>query len=134
MYRVFLAIGGLAGMLGLVAGTVEAHVLRGRLPVERLAAFEIGVRYQMYHALALLAVAWLCGRGGGRLPVLAGGLFTVGMVFFSGSLYLRALTDQPQFGRLAPLGGSALMAGWLMLAISAWGRGGSEGSEAGRGV
>jgi uncharacterized membrane protein YgdD (TMEM256/DUF423 family) len=86
-----------------------------------LANFETGVRYQMYHALALLAVAWAISRWpDSELPVVAGWLFVAGTLLFSGSLYMMALTGLRWLGATTPLGGVALVAGWLCLLLAAW--------------
>jgi uncharacterized membrane protein YgdD (TMEM256/DUF423 family) len=85
-----------------------------------LAIFETGVRYQMYHALASFVAAWGWARWQRRVFVTAGYLFLAGILLFSGSLYLLALTDQRFLGAITPVGGLAFLAGWLCLA---WGAG-----------
>ena len=80
--------------------------------------FRIGARYQMYHALGLLAVAWAASRTDGAAPRRAGWLFVVGTLLFSGSLYLMALTGMRWLGAVTPLGGAAWLAGWGILAWS----------------
>jgi uncharacterized membrane protein YgdD (TMEM256/DUF423 family) len=99
-------------------GAFAAHGLRSSLTPELLAVFETGVRYQMYHAFALFAAAWGFARWQNRLFSIAGGLFAAGIVIFSGSLYLLALTGSRWLGAVTPLGGLAFLAGWLCLA---WG-------------
>jgi uncharacterized membrane protein YgdD (TMEM256/DUF423 family) len=84
-----------------------------------LAVFETGVRYQMYHALAILLVAALLARTGGWMVALAGWLFVAGVVIFSGSLYALALTGVRTFGAITPIGGLALLAGWVCLILVA---------------
>jgi uncharacterized membrane protein YgdD (TMEM256/DUF423 family) len=81
--------------------------------------FETGARYQMYHALALCAVAWASPRWGGA-AVAAGWLFVAGTVIFSGSLYLLSLSGQRWLGAITPVGGLAFLLGWLALAAAAW--------------
>lgn len=120
MERFFVVIGSLAALLGVAAGAFGAHALRARLTPDMLAVFETGVRYQLVHALALLAVAWACTRWPGRATAAAGWLFTAGIVVFSGSLYLLALTGIRSFGAVTPVGGLAFMLGWACLAWSAW--------------
>ncbi len=115
--RMFLVVGSTSAFLAVAAGAFGAHALRDRLDDSLLAAFETGVRYQMYHALALLAVAWVMDRWGGGLVVWSGWLFVAGTVVFSGSLYLLALTGQRLFGAVTPLGGVALLAGWVALLV-----------------
>ena len=115
MHRTFTLIGAVAGVLAVVFGAFAAHSLRGRLAPEMLAVFETGARYQMYHALALVLTAILFERSPRRVLAVAGWLFTVGIVLFSGSLYLLATTGGTVWGAVTPLGGVALMAGWLCL-------------------
>ena len=118
MDRLFFGLGALSALITVVAGAFGAHALRTRLTAEHLAVFETAARYQMYHALALLAVAWAITRGPSVLPVWAGWLFVVGTLLFSGSLYLLALTGTRWWGAFTPLGGVALLLGWLCLVLS----------------
>ncbi len=121
MDRIFFLLGSLSAGLGVALGAFGAHGLRARLTPDLLATFETGVRYQVYHALALLAVAWAVTRwSGSGLPALAGWLFIAGTILFSGSLYLLALTGVRILGAITPLGGVAFIAGWLLLVIAAW--------------
>jgi uncharacterized membrane protein YgdD (TMEM256/DUF423 family) len=119
MDRVFFALGSLAAFIGVALGAFAAHGLKSRLDAGMLATFEIGVRYHMYHALALLAVAWACSRWPGTITAAAGWLFIAGIVVFSGSLYVLALTGVRWLGAITPLGGLAFLAGWLCLAWAA---------------
>src|SRR5687767_10178451 len=119
MDRLFFSIGALSALMSVAAGAFGAHALRARLTPASLAVFETAARYQMYHALALLAVAWALSRWPGQLPVWAGWLFVGGTILFSGSLYLLALTGARWWGAVTPLGGVAFLAGWVCLAISA---------------
>ena len=100
-------------------GAFGAHALQHRLTAEMLNVFEIAARYQMYHALALLAVAWAVGQWPNRYTRAAGWLFGIGIVFFSGALYLLALTGTAWWGAVAPIGGAAFLAGWGSLALGA---------------
>jgi uncharacterized membrane protein YgdD (TMEM256/DUF423 family) len=121
MDRLFFALGSLLGGLGVALGAFGSHVLRGRLPADLLRNFETGVRYQMYHVLALLAVAWAVGRwAGSPLPAIAGWAFVAGILLFSGSLVIMALTGMRWLGAVTPLGGMAFVVGWLCLLIAAW--------------
>jgi len=121
MDRVFFALGSLSAGLAVALGAFGAHVLKSRLAADMLANFETGVRYQMYHALALLAVAWAISRwAGSSLPAAAGWLFVAGTLLFSASLYLLALTGVRWLGAITPLGGVAFVAGWLCLLLAAW--------------
>lgn len=116
--RAFACLGALSGFLAVGAGAFGAHALRERLAPDLLAVFETAARYQMYHALALLGAAGAAARWPGPLPVWAGWLFAAGTVVFSGSLYALALTGARWLGAVTPLGGLALLAGWVCLALA----------------
>ena len=120
MTRLFLSLGAGSAAMGVALGALGAHALRARLEPRMLDAFEVAVRYQMYHALALLAVAWVAGRSPGTLAPAAGWLFVAGTVLFSGSLYGLSLGGPRWLGPVTPLGGAAFIAGWLCLAVAAW--------------
>jgi uncharacterized membrane protein YgdD (TMEM256/DUF423 family) len=124
--RFFAAAGALLAFAGVAAGAFGTHALRGQLASEALAVFETGVRYHLVHALALLAAAWICTQWPGRAARASGVLFILGIVLFSGSLYLLVLTGQRELGAITPVGGLCLLAGWLALAWAAW-RGGARG-------
>ena len=115
MDRTFLLIGALAGFIGVGFGAFGAHALKGRLSPEMLAVFETGVRYQMYHAFAVLIVALAAVRFDGWMVRAAGWAFTTGIVLFSGSLYALALTGVTVLGAITPLGGLAFLVGWALL-------------------
>lgn len=117
--RLFFGLGGLSAFIAIAAGAFGAHGLRARLAPELLAGFETAARYQMYHALGLLAAAWATTRWPGSLPLWAGWLFAAGTLIFSGSLYTLALTGVRWLGAITPLGGLCFLAGWLCLALAA---------------
>lgn len=119
MDRIFFALGSLSAGLAVAAGAFGAHALRARLSAADLAIYETAARYQMYHALALIAVAWAWQRWPGPLPQWAGWLFVAGTLLFAGSLYLLVFTGQRWLGAVTPLGGVAFLAGWACLAIQA---------------
>jgi uncharacterized membrane protein YgdD (TMEM256/DUF423 family) len=119
MDRLFFSLGALSALIAVAAGAFGAHGLRARLTPELLAVFETGARYQMYHAVGLLAAAWAASRWPGGLVGWAGWLFVAGTVLFSGSLYALALTGVRWLGAITPLGGVAFLAGWLCLALAA---------------
>lgn len=120
MDRTFFAVGAVSALISVAAGAFGAHALKGRLDAEMLSVFETGARYQMYHALALMAVAWAVTRWPGSWVVAGGWLFIAGTILFSGSLYLLSLTGIRVFGAITPLGGLAFLAGWLCLASIFW--------------
>ena len=119
MDRTFFAIGCVSALLAVGLGAFGAHGLKARLAPEMLTVFEVGVRYQMYHALALLAVAWACARWPGGASVAAGWLFVAGTLVFSGSLYALSLSGIRWLGAITPVGGLAFIAGWGCLAWAA---------------
>ncbi len=120
MLRVFLLLSALAGMSGVGLGAFAAHGLKRQLSAEYLAVFQTGVLYQLIHALALFGVALLVERLQSRLVSAAGTLFAVGILLFSGSLYVLTLTGLGKLGMITPLGGVCFMAGWLCLGLAAW--------------
>jgi uncharacterized membrane protein YgdD (TMEM256/DUF423 family) len=119
MDRTFLLLGAVAGFLGVAFGAFGAHALRTRLTPDMLDVFETGVRYQMYHAVALLVVALGLARVDGWAMRSAGWLFVAGIVVFSGSLYVLALSGVRGFGAVTPVGGLAFLLGWGCLAYAA---------------
>lgn len=121
MDRIFMILAALIGGLAVALGAFGAHALSSRLSADLLATFETAVRYQFYHALALVAVVVALMRWPNtNLPVIAGWLFVAGIVIFSGSLYLLVLTGVRWLGAITPIGGVAFIAGWICLAVAAW--------------
>ncbi len=120
MPQLFLTIAAIFGGLSVAAGAFATHALRPQLSNRALEIFETGARYQMYHALALLAVGLLIHQAELPPPTLtpAGYCFIAGVLIFSGSLYALSLTDIQWLGAIAPVGGVALIAGWICLAIA----------------
>lgn len=119
MDRRFWILGCVFALLAVAAGAFGAHVLRDRLPQSLLAVFETGARYQMYHALALLFTAQVHAVWPRRLTRGAGWLFIVGIVLFSGSLYVLSVTGMTWLGAITPVGGVAFLAGWALLTLAA---------------
>jgi len=115
----WFATGAVAAGIGVALGAFGAHGLRGRISPDVMAIFETGVRFHMYHALALLAVGWAASRSSGHAVQVAGWSFVAGIVVFSGSLYLLAVTGARGFGAITPVGGIAFLAGWTALALAA---------------
>lgn len=109
-------VGAVAAAIGVALGAFGAHGLKSRVGPDLLAVFETGVRYHMYHALALLAVGWAASRRRSPWCHAAGWLFSTGIVVFSGSLYAMTLTGARWLGAITPLGGLAFILGWLALA------------------
>ena len=114
-----LAIGGILAGLGVAAGAFATHGLRHRLASDMLEVFQTGAHYQVLHAIAIVAVAGAMSHFHRSRLRAACWLFIAGIVLFSGSLYLLALTGRSAFGMVTPLGGIALLAGWVMVAAGA---------------
>ncbi len=120
MLRSFLLLAAFFGFTGVALGAFAAHGLKARLSAEYLAIFHTGVTYQLIHALALFGVAILSVHLPGKLVTWAGALFILGILLFSGSLYVLTLTGIGKLGMITPLGGTAFLAGWLCLGLTAW--------------
>ena len=128
--RGILIAGALLAAAGVALGAFGAHGLEARLQQmgrgsnldQRMAWFETGVRYHMYHALAIVAVAALAGRTTAGTASLAAWGFVVGIVLFSGSLYGLTFAGDAwrKLGMVTPLGGLAFLVGWIALAVGAW--------------
>jgi uncharacterized membrane protein YgdD (TMEM256/DUF423 family) len=118
--NLFLVLGGIFAGIAVGAGAFGAHFLKGLLDVPMLAVFETAVRYQMCHALALCIVAWSAERHPEGRFATVGWLFTIGIVFFAGSLFSLSLSGIRWLGALTPLGGAAFIAGWVFFAREAW--------------
>ena len=119
-----MAAGALFGAAAVILGAFGAHALRGMLAPQQLGWWQTAVQYQMAHALALLLIAAL----GPPRARLAAALMSVGILIFSGTLYLMALGFPHWLGAITPLGGLLLIAGWLTLAWSALTQGGRTAS------
>ncbi len=116
--RKFMQIGGASAFLAVLLGAFGAHALRGRLSAEMLAIYQTGIQYHLVHALALLFVGLtLERRPANALVVRAGWLLAGGILFFSGSLYIFALTGVRALGALAPIGGLCFLIGWLLFVV-----------------
>jgi uncharacterized membrane protein YgdD (TMEM256/DUF423 family) len=120
MLRGFLMLAAFFGFTGVGLGAFAAHGLKNRLTPEYLAIFHTGVTYQLVHTLALLGVALLATQIPGRLVTWAGASFAIGILLFSGSLYVLTLTGVSKLGIVTPFGGLAFLIGWLCLGLAAW--------------
>lgn len=121
MAKLLLLLASFTGFTGVALGAFAAHGLRSRLPENLLGAFQTGVQYQLLHTAALMGVALLLLRWPeATLFKSAGALLVLGMLLFSGSLYLMALTGVTKLGIITPFGGVAFLLGWLCLGIGVW--------------
>ncbi len=120
MDRLFFIIGSISAFLAVALGAFGAHSLKDRLSPEMLNTFEVGVRYHMYHALALIGVAWASVRWPSGSVIAAGWLVLAGTLIFSGSLYLLSMTGLRWLGAITPRGGAVFLLGWLLLAWGVW--------------
>lgn len=119
MQRFWLFAGAVSAFLSVSAGAFGAHALRGKLSPDLLTTFETGARYQMYHALALLAVGVIGLHTQSLAAKVAGTSFILGTILFSGSLYVLALSGVRWLGAITPFGGVAFLVGWIALAVAA---------------
>lgn len=122
MERIFTLLGAAFMFISVGAGAFGAHGLRSYFAQHPGLSdtYETAVRYQMIHGLALFAAAWLASRFPGVLPTWAGYLFTLGILLFSGSLYILVFTGVRWLGAITPLGGVAFLVGWVCLFAAAW--------------
>jgi len=122
MDRVFFLIGSILGGIAVGTGAFGAHGLKAFVSAEALDTWDVAVRYQMYHALALFAAAWAISRWPTQKKILCTGgwFFLAGVILFSGSLYALVLSGVRQLGAITPLGGGVLVVGWGCLALAAW--------------
>ncbi len=122
MARIFLMIAAILGGLGVASGAFGSHALKASLSERALDIFEVATRYQFIHALAIGWVGILLNQGNlnaSRL-IAAGTAFTLGVLIFSGSLYALSLTNMGILGAITPIGGVAMIIGWICLAAAAW--------------
>ena len=121
MAKWLLMLASLSGFTGVALGAFAAHGLRGKLPENLLNAFQTGVSYQLWHTMALIGVALLLLRGpDSALLRTSGVLFALGIVLFSGSLYLLALSGLGKLGMITPLGGVTWLLAWFCLGLGIW--------------
>lgn len=121
MARLFLLAGTLLGALAVMMGAFGAHALKHRLSQDLLKVFQTAVDYHVYHALALILTGILVKQfGPSPLFAWAGGAALVGIVLFSGSLYLLSMTGSRWLGVITPFGGTAFILGWILLAVAVW--------------
>jgi uncharacterized membrane protein YgdD (TMEM256/DUF423 family) len=119
--KAWILAAGIIGLLGVGAGAFGTHTLRPTLEAGgRMDTYETAVQYMLVHAPALLGAVWLRERYDGRWTRLAGWCFIVGVLLFSGSLFLLAVFELRFMGAVAPFGGASLLAGWLSLVLGAW--------------
>jgi uncharacterized membrane protein YgdD (TMEM256/DUF423 family) len=122
MFQIFLSLGSIFAGSAVMAGAFASHALRSQISKPMLEVFEVGTRYQIYHALALLVVAILINQTPTPplLLMVSGWLFIAGILIFSGSLYALSFTDIKILGAITPIGGVAFIAGWIILAIASF--------------
>ena len=111
----WIVLGAFLAALAVILGAFGSHVLKSRLSSEDLAIFETGVRYHMYHALGLAMIGILGFNYSSNIIQLPAILFLIGIIIFSGTLYLIPLTGLRWLGAITPIGGTALIAGWIAL-------------------
>lgn len=120
MKNLFFACGSAFSLLSVLFGAFGAHTLKNKISKEMLDIFEVAVRYQMYHGIGLIVVAWAMSQWQNSLTTAAGWCFIGGILVFSGSLYILSLTNTSWLGAITPIGGLAFIAGWGCLIIAAF--------------
>jgi len=121
MLKVIFTFAGLSGLVSVILGAFGAHALRGKLDERLMHAFETGVNYQLGHSIVLLICCMLIQQWGKHWSLeFAAYSFTAGIILFSGSLYLLAITGMKWLGPVTPIGGLCLIVGWTLLSIGIW--------------
>jgi len=118
--KIFLILGSASAFLAVALGAFAAHVLKDKLSPEMLGIFEVGVRYHLYHSLALFVVAWIGSQFPGVNSPVAGWFFVAGIMLFSGSLYALSLSGTRWLGMITPIGGLCFLGGWIWIAWGVW--------------
>ena len=119
MFKLFISLGSVNALIAVALGAFGAHALKARLSPDMLAVFETGVQYHFYHALGLLAVGMIAAHlPDSSLVKWSGSLMFFGILIFSGSLYILAITGIKWLGAITPIGGTAFITAWLLLAIA----------------
>ncbi|MBA2662282.1 MAG: DUF423 domain-containing protein [Bradymonadaceae bacterium] len=117
--KLFAILGSLMALLAVATGAFGAHALASRVDARMIEIWETAARYQMYHALALFVAAWLVGQTQATAATVAGWSFFAGIMIFSGSLYLLVLTGTKWLGAITPIGGTAMIVGWICCLLAA---------------
>ena len=120
MSRFFMVAGAVAGALAVGLGAFGAHELKDLLAPDRFDVFQTGTRYLLVHAVMLFITGWFEHERSEKMLTIAGSLFLLGMILFSGSLVVLAVSNYRFLGAVAPFGGLSLIAGWLFLGWGAW--------------
>jgi len=121
MAKLFITLGSLSGMLAVMFGAFGAHALKSRMDDYALGVYETAVQYHFYHSFALLAVGIIALSAPDSVMLKSSGwLFFIGLLIFSGSLYVLSLTGMRWLGAVTPLGGLAFIGGWACLAVTGW--------------
>ncbi len=124
MRKIFLSYGSIFGMLAVMLGAMGAHALKNQISPEQLISYETGVKYQMYHAFALLIIALLMDKLDNKLLQYSGFFFIAGVFLFSGSVYLLSLKNilgiesWTFLGPITPLGGVCFITGWIFILLA----------------
>lgn len=117
--KLFILLGVINGFLAVALGAFGAHGLEGKLSEKMLATWEKAVNYQMFHTMALLVTGLLMAKMTGGSVMWAGWMFFIGIILFSGSLYIYSTTAVKMFAMITPLGGVAFLIGWILLGTAA---------------
>ncbi|MFD2707171.1 DUF423 domain-containing protein [Salibacterium lacus] len=121
MWKIFVILGALNAAVAVGFGAFGAHGLEGKLSDRLMGVYQTGVQYHIMHALGLLAIGLVAAYAGGSAFIMwAGWLLFAGILIFSGSLYTMAFTGISWLGAITPIGGTAFIAGWILLIVSVW--------------
>jgi uncharacterized membrane protein YgdD (TMEM256/DUF423 family) len=124
MQRKWMMLGAVLTMLSVAIGAFGAHMLKGKIGADAIAVYETGVQYHMIHAIGLLIIGLTAGQLGPSTKLKwAARLLFIGIIIFSGSLYVLSISGIKILGAITPIGGVAFIVGWLLLAIDVWQRG-----------
>jgi uncharacterized membrane protein YgdD (TMEM256/DUF423 family) len=117
--KILLSLAACSAMISVVLGAFAAHGLKSRLSENLLATFQTGVQYQMYHSLALILLVVLYRQMPQSLLIYSAAFMFTGIILFSGSLYMLALTQIKWFGPITPIGGACFIVGWALIIAAA---------------
>lgn len=120
MIKVFIILGAINAFLSVALGAFGAHGLEGRLSARMIDIWEKGVTYQMFHSIGLFVVAFAADKWPGSMINWSGFMMLIGIILFSGSLYVLSTTGITKLGMITPLGGVSFLIGWTLLAIAAY--------------
>jgi uncharacterized membrane protein YgdD (TMEM256/DUF423 family) len=118
--KLFIILGALNGFIAVALGAFGAHGLEGKIPDKYLETWQTAVQYQMFHAVGLLVIGILAGKISSPLINWSGWLMLIGIILFSGSLFVLSVTQIKVLGAITPLGGVSFLVAWVLMIIAAY--------------